>query len=63
MVTNEGQEFVRNRRFLFPTQKIREPWIRFPLASSTDSDHGPSLVAVPGLQENSSLTTAPAQEP
>ena len=61
VVTDDGQEFVRNRRFLFPTQSV-EPWIQFPLASRTDSDHGFPSVVIPELRDNSSELNNPVQE-
>ena len=61
VVTDDGQEFVRNRRFLFPTQSV-EPWIQFTLASRIDSDHGLPSVVVPELRDNSSELNNPVQE-
>ena len=61
VVTDDGQEFVRNRRFLFPTQRV-EPWIQFPLASRTDFDHGFPSVVIPELRDNSSELNNPVQE-
>ena len=74
VVTDDGQEFVRNRRFLFPKAKWKLchlkatfarhglPWIQFPLASRTDSDHGLPSVVVPELRDNSSKLNNPVQE-